>query len=400
MHILNLEKFHQNRRARFGLIYVTLFAILIHLLLTSSILLKSDYAGHAVFAESIRLHGVFERAHPLYHFATILIMTIAGQNPPVANYGFAMTAGVAVTLIFRVLTAHIIYIAICLASPEDITPRSMLLYVLLTVGLLIFGPIFPFSLDNEMLLTGYIQGNVYYSSTTMVVIPFALLVFFASMIIFSDKKPTAFFTFIIGLLAAITVLAKPSFTVGFIPVLALVIIVRRLRGQRIEWQTALAIIIPSLLVLAGQFLLTYGSSEAGIAFRPFYLPLIQNGSYPMIFGKALASLIFPLVVVLLYRDALKEDMIVLAWLFLILAISYDWLLIEQGIRTGHRNFQWTAVTANFILFTVHILYLVRHYSKEILHLKWTWKLSAVLGVFVLHGIFGIYFYISLASLPN
>lgn len=60
MHILDLEKFHQNRRARLGLIYLTILVILIHLPITISVLFQSDYIFHAYFSENIRVYGDFQ----------------------------------------------------------------------------------------------------------------------------------------------------------------------------------------------------------------------------------------------------------------------------------------------------------------------------------------------------
>lgn len=401
MHILNLEKFHQNRRARLGLVYLTFLVILIHLPITVNILFQSDYVAHAYFSESIRLYGDFQFesdaqtiTYPLYHFVTNALITLQGQNSQIESYGSALSTGIVVTFIFRIMTAYIIYIAMCLVAPNRVMMRSMIFYVLLTVGLLIFAPLFLFNLEGIRLLPGYIYANMYHNPSTLVVIPFGLLVFFASMSIFSDKDISMSFTITSMILAAITVLAKPSFTIGFVPALILAIIIQRLRGQTIQWRYALAILIPSTLAVAGQFFLTFvfGASEGSITLYPFYLPLIQNGSYIMIFAKALVSLVFPILVITLYRDVLKENMILLSWLFLIVAVSYDWLLLEEGIRMGHRNFQWTVIIANFILFTVHMLYLIKYHSREMLYEKWTWKLRLILGVFTLHVIFGIYFY--------
>jgi uncharacterized membrane protein len=164
-----------------------------------------------------------------------------------------------------------------------------------------------------------------------------------------------------GVAALITLLAtfaKPSFAICLLPAIGLLAGYRLLKKQPINRRLLLlGFIVPSVVLLAWQFVETYGSpQESGILFYPFGVMAAYSD---WLFIKFLLSILFPLLAAVLYwREAARDLRITLAWLAFLLSAFYTYFLAEGPPRTLDGNFLWSSEIALLVLFCVSTLFLL------------------------------------------
>lgn len=241
---------------------------------------------------------------------------------------------------------------------------------------------FTFSLPAAFPYLGQLPPNVWHNSTTMLLMPFAIGLFWASLAYLRTGGPRLLW--IMLLLAALNVAVKPSFVFCFLVVFPLAaLITRRGRGEVLRaWLVAAA----TAVLVAAQYVYIYGTRPAGpntpkasgVALDPLRVWSVYSDNIPV---SLLCSYFFPLVALLVGGATIRRHLAVryaatLAGVGLLFFVLFK----ESGYRELHGNFIWQAVVTNYLLFLV----LVGAAVPWLRHSRFRWRQSVVVLAFLLH----------------
>jgi hypothetical protein len=414
---------YHHRRDILSLLVLAALGILLFLPMMLRFSSMGDYPQHNQLAlDFLANPAEFLRNTPhfLYHLATALAYLLLGD---------ISLAGAWVMVICYIALMWLVYWQ--LRSTSDFLGSFwlILLSIFITLSLVLFMPINIFTPEN--LYFGYFAPNVYHNPTIIIMKPFALLLFFLSLRLFGQAKPLSRWWILpLALLTFLSMIAKPSFIIAFVPTLGLLccffllyrfqdtlsllrhpLTIPRgflgiddgkelpllLRRSFINWPLLLGgIVLPTFLVLYIQTL-TWTSS-GGIGVEPFRVIFEWTLHYDknadqQLFFKLIMSCAFPLVVYVLHlRHSYRHLGFNLAWLLYAISVTYAYLFIDySGIAAG--DFGWSAQIAAFILHTVAAVFLLQIMLKEGQKTPKQWLMLGLdLFIFSLHLMSGIHWY--------
>jgi len=219
---------------------------------------------------------------------------------------------------------------------------------LLTFGLVTMAPIV---VNPDRMWLGQLPPTVWHSPTLIVAAPLGILLFYYGYRFLDQARLSS--SILVGLLAAINVVAKPNYFMAFVPVFLLFALYR----HRVSKATALAALsmIPGIIILGIQYRYRFApAEESSVIFAPF---LVWRGNLQwhtwLIPMSLLVSLAFPLVYLALHRKALvHKRMIALAWGVLLSSVCWGVLFAETGSKMYHGNFFWGTKIATYMLMLV------------------------------------------------
>lgn len=259
----------------------------------------------------------------------------------------------------------------------------------LAVAVLVATHIFLPTLFVPNFYYGYFNVTAYHNPTQQLNKLFALLIWFAYsryVVAETSLRPQVLTT--LAALCLLSAIAKPSFLIAFLP-LAGVVSLWDLAHRRTTmfWTYVIGIAIPSTIILALQYLWTYGSAAGGgIAFMPFALVTPEYVRHMPL------SLAFPIAVTcFMWRAAFASRRYVLTLAMLVLGFLYVCLLAEIGPRMMDGNFGWTAQTVLFLMYVESLLLAVQAQG---------WKRYVLGAVFLVHVAFGAIFAAANAFFPS
>jgi len=341
----------------------------------------TDFGTHMEIARDINENPKFwsqVASHPCWQMMVLTVKNIFSIR--------MWQAALMVQMGAQVLLAMILYLLISNALPAS----KSWLSVLLTLALMIAAPVFLFVFEDGLYYFGYLGINGYHNPTSNVLKPFALMVFgYAVTLINGEEKRYSLIHIIASaFLVILSSLIKPSFTICLMPALGILIMIRFLRQEPLDWRFAIfGFILPAIAVSGYQYLITYTSDEIGIIFQPFTVARNLSGRLA---PKFILSIWFPLLVQIFYwKKAVRDSHMILAWLAFLFGIFFTYFLEEGGWRMGHGNFTWSGEIANFILFVTTAHFFFKQWGKNKASRKWF--LILVFG-FVPHIIAGCIYY--------
>ena len=290
-----------------------------------------------------------------------------------------------VVLLSLAMTAKFVITKRFMTSQIGIGNTSSGLFVVLFSNLLLLA----FSLPTSSILKGQFYlgqtpPNVWHNSTTILLMPFALALFWLSyeQIIKPEKRRI----FLITIFCVLNILIKPSFYFVFTIVYPLMLI-RYIGVKKELWLNLLPIIIGAISLLAEYYLIyriegPY-SGTSSVAINPF---LVWSYYSPNIFLSIVASTFFPLVYMFFnWKEVFRNALLGYATLSYLVSILIYSTLTEIGTRQYHANFSWQCIVCNYILFTVVS---ARFIQKACSNGKINWQNKLILASFLLHVIFG------------
>lgn len=255
---------------------------------------------------------------------------------------------------------------------------------------------FAFSLPTSEVYLGQIPPNVWHNSTTIFLMPFALVLFGVSAQYLRDGERRWLWAMLLA--AAFNVAAKPSLLFALLVVFPIFAMVR-FRLARRSWEALGATAVMGVFVLI-QYVYTFksGSTEAvyqagnfGVSgeshVRVQFLHVWRYYSDSILLSLA-ASFAFPVVALAAYRRRLLDDDLVRYALALAGAgIGVFAVLTETGVREFHGNFIWQAIVANYILFLVTLIRIwpLLDFARDRI------RSSLVAVAFSAHVVAGLYF---------
>jgi hypothetical protein len=413
--------FDYHRRDILSLVFLTILTIIIFMPIMQRYSTTGDFPQHNQLAlDFLANPAEFFRNTPhfLYHILTAALYLLLGD---------VNLAGIWLMLFCYIAQAWIIYWQLRKAS--GFLGSTILIFLCLDV-VLILNLIMPINIFTpENLYFGYFAPNVYHNPTVNIVKPFALLIFFISLQIFNQEKPLSRWWIIpLAILTALSLFAKPSFMIAFLPTLGLLCIfllfqhfkdalrlllkpLNIIRGflgmdenlplllQRrfVNWPVLFGgIVLPTFLMIYIQTL-TW-TSGGGIGFEPLRLFNEWAIQYEVnapnyLLWKLLMSCAFPLVVYLLHLPgALRSLEFNLAWLFFFVGTAYIYLLVDYtDVDAG--DFGWSIQLGSYILYIVAASFLLEISLKEEKRSPIYWlRLGVCLIIFALHFVAGLHWY--------
>lgn len=289
--------------------------------------------------------------HPLWHSLVKLASVVFNTS--------IETAAAAVSALFILMWAVLVYVVVLLMTGTAQWHLPVLLRetatLFITFIIIVIGPlILPFY--SKIVYLGQGSPNIWHNPTLWAVKPFALLAMLYAVWGLQEQKK-AYLMFAL-LFAIISIFAKPSFILVFLPSLAILIVYKKLFGKEIFY-FMLMLLLLSVIVLSYQFLNTF---DVGTGITIDILGVWSSQSKNVVISIFLA-LAFPLVFMRMYPDSMKNNFIVLAWLQVFFGIALYALFAEKGSHFAHGNFSWSYMIAMSLLYLFSIVEFVNRFRE-------------------------------------
>ncbi len=338
--------------------------------------------------------------------AHLRMVTALGQGNLLIPHLLFHVLTLGLAQIFTLQVAVVILMTCCLVAEGLLVyeglrraSRGPLAAGVVTGALLIAHPICFFTFPH--LYLGYLPTNTWHNPTVNLLRPLAVALFLAveGYLIGAGRRgatrsPAARGALLtIGLLALLSTLAKPSYSMGLLPALLVFGLIYFSALDKRRFAIFLLVVGGcAALVIAWQFyFLLYGGGtrwgDQGLTWAPFVMMKVFDHSGPRTALKIALSLVFPVLVVGFYpRPAARDQGLVLTWITVGVAFGWYALFIERGRRAYDGNMLWGVMVAMFILFFAS--------SRLLLRVGTGWRARVGWSALGLHVAGGILFYIA------
>jgi hypothetical protein len=240
---------------------------------------------------------------------------------------------------------------------------------------------------------GQFSPNLWHNSTTIFLMPFALLLYFEALQYLRYLNVKSLWMMSIWVL--IGALIKPSFLFAFIPAF-LILLVKEFKLSPLFFKGLIPLAF-SLLGIAWvgiyNFITNTYNEGGGVRIAPFK---VWSNWSENISLSILASLAFPLAVLIFNMSKLKvRTDYLFAWILMIPALLVYIFFAEQGANwiVVASNFSWQLIVCNFILFMASLKICLEMDDEKRL---WGRSIrSFLLYLFAAHVLFGILYLIKI-----
>jgi len=346
---------------------------------------RSDIPAHA-YSAKYAVDGVASyRANFLYYFVINLLSWFSGN---ITALFVASIIVLSASITAKLIITEAIFREYLSMNGVDVEIRknSIIILVAAVCSLIIFPIPNPYIFYKDYYYLGQIVSNVWHNSTTIFLVPFALMLFWKQYQLIENKDDNNILP--ITILVVINILIKPSFFFVY-SVVSLFLLFTRYRISR-EFFIKIVPIVIGFVLVAIQYYLIYKLNlgyvrTSGVVVAPFlvwktYIPL---GYIPF---AVLTSFLFPIAYFSLYE--FKLDLLRRYSVYLVIASVLIFILLaETGIRLLHGNFYWQNVISTYILMMVLLIETIRQFLKRDNKNKLKTKiLLLVYGVYVISGI--------------
>ena len=243
--------------------------------------------------------------------------------------------------------------------------------------------------NNGYYYVGQFSPNVWHNSTTIFLMPFALLLFWQSYKQILDSSTKRIY--LISLLVVINIFSKPSFFFGFCIIYPLFLLFKYKLKKEFFFNIIPVFIGGILLIL--QYIWIYETdSNSSITIAPFS---VWNILYPTKYFilTLITSFTFPIAYLYLTKnrfDILTNYTVSLVVFGLIIFV----FLAETGDRFRDMNFAWQAIIASFLLFLISIIQVFKNIKQKRYNKN---KIKILLFIYSLHIISGLLFFYKMIS---
>ena len=277
-------------------------------------------------------------AHPLWHITSYLLSTILFIS---VEYGVIITSSLYVLLWYT-----IVYLFIT-QKLDDLYNTNILVFISLVVVLI--GPL-SIPWYYKVIFHGQGSPNIWHNVTLWSVKPFALLsIWFTVEGIDTKNRKLLLWA---GIFTIISIFAKPSFIIIFLPALLIYAIAMKLYKDYYFISYFLTISSLSIAVLIYQYSHTFNQDEGKIIIDFLGVWSLSSLNIPISIFLALA---FPLIFVLMRLEILNERYIMISWIMIFISIIYYTLFAQTGRFYSHANFSWSYMIAMSLLYLFSIV---------------------------------------------
>lgn len=330
-------------------------------LLIAVLPVKTDLQVHAEIVR-IMIRESIPPGNFLYYLAVALL---SGFSLDLQALTYSSCAVLALFVLFKFsVTKNIVFSELAGSGLDERHPRFHgrivgLLVILFCLSLFAHNyPVF-----SRRLYLGQFPPNVWHNSTTIFLMPFALLLFYKSYVFLRDGEMKLLSHLLI--LCIINILIKPSYCFVFLIVFPVFALWRFGLSKKSLAAILLACFVGMLVLLQYLYIYKYatvldlyagrGPSGVKIDFLRVWRSFSQN-----ILLSLLASLVFPLVSFAFYYKSLIASLFYrYAATSFIVALMIFMVLAESGGREFHGNFGWQVIISNFLLFLVTLTEIAR-----------------------------------------
>jgi len=355
-----------------------------------------DHFQHANFAELLA-KKVESPPHFIYHLLVISVNALTSLS--FLNSGFVII-GLSVFFTFLFLMEYL-----QLSAPT--TYRAPL--VVLCLALFFLHPIPLLFWQDKHLYYGYMAANIFHNPTVILLKPLALLHFMIfTHLINRDSYPMKNIVWL-GILTAISILAKPSYMMTLLPATLLIWFIALVRHNRFSPGAtkliALSLFLPTLGLIGWQFFRTFGPQGAEVtrwnqgklAFSP--LELFRHYSSTLSFiPKVVGSLAFPISVVFFHFKMAKRSFdFQLALANMVVAAIFNYCLVDKGGCFLCGDFGWSSQIALFLFNCVSLKIFFQSIdfsADEFTNTRTRLAIAIPMALFTLHFISGAFWYSS------
>ena len=272
--------------------------------------------------------------------------------------------------------------------------------------LLAFSMLFLFAIPdgyNVFQLKFYYLGrttaNIWHNSTTIALMPFALLLFWKQYkVLHSLEKVSNRTLFILSVLVIFNCIIKPSFLFVYIPITGLFLLHKfGFKQFRALLRNSIPLLVGAILILIfqaliyqyelGQYQPTKSKVELVRAFN-FWLTYLPAWYIPFCF---LLSYAFPIFFLVLNFKQIKGDKIFLYPIALVLfGLLLSIFIDESGGRSEHGNFTWqNHICCYILMLTTALLALKLHFKNQLPK----WQSYILMALYLLHFVSGILYFV-------
>lgn len=305
----------------------------------------SDTQKHIVFLY-VYFYGEdsFYIPHPLWHCGVFFFSKIFRIS--------VEHAAVVFSALLVVIWTYLVY----RIARHFLQERSRLFLTAITLAIIMIGPLcIPWY--NKIIFLGQGSPNIWHNVTLWTVKPFALLaVVFVVEALRNGRFTYYFFAFASVILS---LFAKPSFAIMFLPALILFALCKKIRDKRF-YLFYMVVSVTSAAILLYQFTHTFNSGDSKLVFD--FLGVWSRSS-PNVAVSILLALAFPLLLTLLEPSLLEDDYIMLSWLQVFIGIFLFALFAQTGKYYYHGNFGWSYMLAMSLLYLFAIVKYFERYGQ-------------------------------------
>lgn len=237
---------------------------------------------------------------------------------------------------------------------------------LLAIGLLFCAVIPLVTGFGELMFLGYVSPSCWRSTTTIVSIPFAVLLFYGTIQLLEKAKTGWYWVALLIVLEVVLIQVKPSYMLAYLPSISVLTLVFFLTGKLDRKELIQYFVIAFVATLAlAERKLSQGSSDRGaLVLLPFqvWLHWVDNSPVKLILALV-SSVALPLVYWVeckIKNQKVSTTFIFAALVFAISILEYL-LLAEPGVYTFCRNVIWQSMTASTI---IHMVVAQQAYEKN------------------------------------
>jgi hypothetical protein len=335
----------------------------------------SDLPGHLENCGLLEKHP-FAVPHPLFHAMVLCLSSLAGIG--IEYSAVAVLAGITTAL------SCVIFWILKWTQAGAYTEIELLFVVFLMLS--VSAIYVPGLVQNIYMGQG--SPNVWHSATLLAVKPLAFLSVFLLFKDHDSPKRDSHYA-IVAILTLLSIFAKPSFVMIFLPALWVFTLVKGRLADRHFLHFLLSVSVLSSLAVAAQFLSVYhgesvysdGKTEVVLDFLGVWSLYTKNWPLSLVLGLA-----FPLLVALANPKRVYEnDSLLICWLMTGFGIIMGATLAEQGPRYHHTNFMWSYRLSQQLIFLFSMAEFLR-WSKESAGRVWYALTAGALALHVFTGI--------------
>ncbi|SMG23582.1 hypothetical protein SAMN05661096_01399 [Marivirga sericea] len=348
--------------------------------------ISTDIQSHSKMIVSLLEAGSFP-VPPLYY---ALIFFISGFSTNLGALNLAAVLVLSASVTYKFILSY--YFSLNNLQ-YDTKKSNNSIILILSLSLIFSAPIF-YDIVTKGMYLGKLATNVWHNSTTILAMPFVILIFRDSLEFIKHSQPSKNLIVKVLIFGGTLILIKPSFLFALIPIFPLVVL---LKTKKINKKVLIAFSISLILgigIIYEYYLIyeldVYNSlskdEEGGIVVSPFYFFNLYSKN---IVVDAFVSLALPLSYCLLYpSDILKSYKLKYSIFLFLFSLFIGIVFTETGKRADHGNLTWQIVMSNYILFLVTLTLL---YEKIQLYGASKWRNSFLLFVVFLHTASGFFY---------
>jgi len=282
--------------------------------------------------------------HPLWHYGTYITSFILNISIQLAAVIFSTT----LMTIWSLLIYYFIKQKIVLNQTKTINSFLYLSFMLCTIF------IGPLVIPGEYIIyLGKGVPTVWHNITLWMLKPFAFLtIYFLTSALNNNSTKYYIYTFIF---AIISLFAKPSFIIIFLPSLFIILITNKYYNKK-NLLFFIILSLTSILILLYQLVNTFSNSEIIFDFLGVWSR--HSSNIPLSIFLALA---FPIIFTFLNKIVLEEPIFQLLWLQIFFGIVLYACFAQEGEQYTHANFSWSYLIAMNLLYLFTIVRFIQNY---------------------------------------